>query len=606
MESAPAGGRRREFRIVVPGILGLVTQRPRAWAEEELARMLAPLRHEAFYVTGSLGFPDLGLYLAWVGRQGSLLSTMPLRAEDGSVLITTGTFAELTPGSSTPSSWNAFGDPDLVSQRDGMFQGVTVNSAGTVAVLFNDRYGMHRWYHSTSPDTYYFAPEAKAILAVRPETRQFRLESLSEFLKLGCVLENKTLFPGVELLPAASRLTVRAGRVTQQERYFDSRTWESLPPLGAGEFLETVTSAFRRSMNALLHAGPEPMSVAITGGLDTRAIMAWSGFPAGSLPCFTYGSNYRDSRDVQIGRQVAAACRQPHQILTIDKEFLSRFSYYAERCTYLSEGTVSVANAPDLYLSELARRVAPAKVVGTWGSEILRRAVLFKPRPVESDLYAPELEAGCDGAEANYGRLRALHPVTFSAFPQNQWFQFGIEALEQTQLTIHAPFLTHDLVRAAYQSPAGNESDIRLDLIRRGNRTLARIPTDRSASPDASPLTTALSKAIHEFTFKAEYALDMGMPKWLAPLHRVAGASTLDPLFVGRHKFLRFRHWYQKDLASTLREVLLDRTTLDWPYWSAAKVGQIIQEHESGVDNHTTALHTLLTLSFLRRSLKLS
>lgn len=606
MVSAPAGGRRREFRIVVPGILGLVTQRPRAWAEEELARMLAPLCHEAFYVTGSLGFPDLGLYLAWVGRQDSLLATMPLRAEDGSVLITSGTLPEMISGSSKASSWNAFGEPASISQQEGMFQGVTVNSAGTVAVLFNDRYGMHRWYQSTSPDAYYFAPEAKAILAVRPEARQFRLDSLAEFLKLGCVLENKTLFPGVELLPAGSRLTISAGRVTSQERYFDSRSWESLPPLGAGEFLDTVASAFERSMSALLHAGSEPMSVAITGGLDTRAIMAWSGFPAGSLPCFTYGSNYRDSRDVQIGRRVAAACRQPHQVLTIDREFLSRFSYYAERCTYLSEGTVTVANAPDLYLSELARRVAPAKVVGTWGSEILRRAVLFKPRPVESDLYAPELGAHCQMAEASYGRLRALHPVTFAAFPQNQWFQFGIEALEQTQLTIHAPFLSHDIVRAAYQSPAGDESDIRLDLIRRGNGALARIPSDRSASPDASPLTTWIWKALHEFTFKAEYALDMGMPKWLAPLHRAVGPWTLDPLFVGRHKFLRFRHWYQTDLASTLREVLLDRTVLNWPYWSPAKVERMIREHESGIENHTTTLHTLLTLSFLRRGLRLS
>lgn len=590
----------------MPGILGLVTERPRAWAEEELSRMLAPLRHEPFYVCGSLALPQIGLYLAWVGREGSPLASMPLKAEDGSILITSGAIP--LGGARTPvtNSWNDLAQADSISRCEGMFQGVVVNSTGATATLFNDRYGMHRWYQSQTADTFYFAPEAKAILAVRPDTRTLRPDSLAEFLALGCVLDNKSLFAGIDLLPAATRLTVQGGKVEKRDTYFDPRTWEALTSLPAGEFRELVTNAFRTSMRSLPHGDNEPISVAITGGLDTRAIMAWSNYPPGMLPCYTYGSEYRDSRDVQIGRRVAAVCQQPHQVLTIGKDFLSRFTHYAERCTYLSEGTLTVANAPDLYLSEVARQVSPAKIVGTWGSEILRRAVLFKPRVVESDLYAPELGAHYETATAGYRRLRALHPVTFAAFPQNQWFQFGIEALEQTQLTIHAPFLAHELVRAAYQAPVDDHSDVRLHLIRQGNSKLARIPSDRAASPDAPRVLALLGRAIHEFTFKAEYALDMGMPFWLAPIHRAIGPWTLDPMFIGRHKFLRFRHWYRTELASTLRDVLEDPGVLNWPYWKASKVKQTVQEHASGTVNHTTTLHTLLTLAFLRRSLQLS
>ena len=36
-------------------------------------------------------------------------------------------------------------------------------------MLFNDRYGMQRIYYHQSKDAFYFAAEAKAILAVRPE-----------------------------------------------------------------------------------------------------------------------------------------------------------------------------------------------------------------------------------------------------------------------------------------------------------------------------------------------------------------------------------------------------------------------------------------------------
>ena len=38
-------------------------------------------------------------------------------------------------------------------------------------MLFNDRYGMHRLYYHQAKEAFYFAAEAKAILAVRPELR---------------------------------------------------------------------------------------------------------------------------------------------------------------------------------------------------------------------------------------------------------------------------------------------------------------------------------------------------------------------------------------------------------------------------------------------------
>jgi hypothetical protein len=39
---------------------------------------------------------------------------------------------------------------------------------------------------------------------------------------------------------------------------------------------------------------------------------------------------------------------------------------------------MSAASA-DLYNNEEARKIAPVRMVGTFGSEIIRRAVMFKP-----------------------------------------------------------------------------------------------------------------------------------------------------------------------------------------------------------------------------------
>jgi len=37
----------------MPGIVGLITKRPRDWAEPQLQRMVDALRHESFYEAGT-------------------------------------------------------------------------------------------------------------------------------------------------------------------------------------------------------------------------------------------------------------------------------------------------------------------------------------------------------------------------------------------------------------------------------------------------------------------------------------------------------------------------------------------------------------------------
>ena len=68
---------------------------------------------------------------------------------------------------------------------------------------------MHRIYYHESKDAFYFAAEAKAILAVRPELRRMDPQGLGEFVACGSVLENRTLFEGIHVLPPASAWVFR-------------------------------------------------------------------------------------------------------------------------------------------------------------------------------------------------------------------------------------------------------------------------------------------------------------------------------------------------------------------------------------------------------------
>jgi asparagine synthase (glutamine-hydrolysing) len=349
--------------------------------------------------------------------------------------------------------------------------------------------------------------------------------------------------------------------------------------------------------------GQQQMGIAMTGGLDTRVILACHPPAPGALPSYTFGSTFRDSQDVRIGRQIASICRQPHQVIEVGDEFLNGFARYAERCVYLSEGAVDLSLAGDLYVSEKARAIAPVKIVGTYGSEILRRAVMFKPAEPAAGLFCPDFLSQVRVAADTYAALRRQHPVTFAAFRQSPWFHHGILALEQTQLTVRSPFLDNDFVRTVYRAPAESftNGDVRLRLIKDGSTPLGRIPSDRGVGGNGNRFAAGLARAYQEFTFKAEYAYDYGMPQPVVRIDHLLSRLHLENLFLGRHKFLHFRLWYREQLAEYVRQILLDPLTLSRPYLERKSVEALVYGHLKGNRNYTSEIHKLLSLELTHR-----
>src|SRR5207237_94978 len=156
---------------------------------------------------------------------------------------------------------------------------------------------MHRIYYHESPEGFYFAAEAKAILAVRPELRRFNLQALGEFISCGCVLENRTLFEGIHVLPGAASWTFDHGSLAGKDAYFQPREWEDQALLEPEAYYREIREVFANNLPRYFE-GPERIAMSLTGGLDTRMIMAWHKAPRQSLPCYTFGGMFRDCRDV--------------------------------------------------------------------------------------------------------------------------------------------------------------------------------------------------------------------------------------------------------------------------------------------------------------------
>ena len=351
----------------MPGIVGLITKVPRATAEAELLRMLKSICHEDFYNTGTWIDESLGVYVGWTALKNSFSDGMPLRntQEDVCIVVSGEEYSDfrtanqgvdgkrsVTPSESAYLIRRYEEDANFIPNLNGMFHGVIADNARGLVTLFNDRYGMHRICYHRSNDSFYFACEAKAILAARPELRVSDARSLGEFVALSCILENRTIFKDIHVLPAASVWTFRNAELWRQQTYFDPGSWEDQTPLTPESFYEELRSTITGALSRYF-AGRLALGIAMTGGLDTRVILATHPSAPGSLPSYTFGGPFRESQDVRVGRKVASICRQSHQVIQVSNEFLTGFPEYARRTAYITEGTVDVSRA-DLYLSEKA------------------------------------------------------------------------------------------------------------------------------------------------------------------------------------------------------------------------------------------------------------
>ena len=602
----------------MPGILGLITRKPREAAVRELLQMGKAMCHENFYVTGIWVDESLGVYVGWVERKGSFCEEMPLENERKDVVLVFS--GEEFPEPGTPQHLKERGHHLNESQAsylvhlyeeegasfpailNGRFQGLLIDRGRGTAMLFNDRYGMHRVYYHQSKDAFYFAAEAKAILAVRPELRTLAPRSLGELVSCGSVLENRSLFESIHVLPPASAWSFRNGSVDVKRSYFHPREWENQERLDSETYYRELREVFARNLPRYFNSR-ERVGMSLTGGLDTRMIMAWQRFQAGCLPCYTFGSMFRENQDVRVSRRVASICKQPHQVITAGQEFLSEFRRYAERVVYLTDGCLEVGRAPDLYLNVLAREIAPIRMTGNYGGEILRRVRTFKPEEPMAGLFSEEFLGHIRQAKETYSGVMQGHPVSLAAFKQAPWHQRAILSLEQTQLSMRSPFLDNDFLRTVFRAPesalVGNEVCMR--LIADGNKTLLRVPTDRGLVGERRPFSQALSQGFLEFLFKAEYAYDSGMPQWVAQTDYFLSPLHLERLFLGRHKPFHFRVWYRDQLAEYVREVLLDPRSLSRPYIERKQLEAVVQGHLKGNRNYTTEIHKLLTLEQLHR-----
>jgi len=485
---------------------------------------------------------------------------------------------------------------------NGRFSGVIIDFRQECMLLFNDRYGLNRIYYYDNPKGLFFSSEAKSILTVFPELRRLDHLSLAETFSLGCVLQNRTVFSEISLIPGGSVWTYSPKQGTKKHSYFGPEAWENQGTLTDSEYYDKLKTTWARILPRYWR-GNEQIALSLTGGKDSRMILAWAHFEPGTLPCYTFGGSYRDCQDVKIAREVARISGQPHQVISVDRTFIDEFPNLAERTIYLTDGTLDVSASPDLYVNKIARQIAPIRLTGNYGQEILRGDIAFKPRAMSPGILDGDFSRLIKNSALTYAKEMTDNQRSFVAFKQMPWHHYSRLALELSQITVRSPFLDNDLVALCFQAPIERSASVemQLRLIWEGNPALAKVGTDRAVLLVPIPLVTRAKEIYQEFTFKAEYAYDYGMPQFLAKLDRVLKPLHLENLFLGRHKFAHFRIWYRDQLSWYIKEILLDSRTRSRPYLNGRLLEKSVIAHTRGAANFTSEIHRILTTELIQR-----
>lgn len=602
----------------MPGIAGIISRRPASECQPLAKAMLASMEHEPFYTSGTYSIPELGLYTGWLAHANSFADKQVFQNEQTDIaLVFSG---ECFVDAETKSRLKQNGHKIAESGGDclvhlyeeqgkaffenlnGLFSGLLIDKRQRKIFLFNDRYGMERIYWHETPDAFYFATEAKALLRVLPELREFDAEGVAQFLGVGCTLGGRTLFSGVSLLPGGSLWTFENGRCNRSI-YFSPEPWEQQSALSPEDFEAGFGETFKKILPRYFESESK-IGIALTGGLDTRMIMACRPETNPKPVCYTFTGTNGETLDDRIAARVASACGLEHHRLRLGPDFLSGFAAHADRTVSITDGTFGILGAHEIYFNRQARGLSPVRLTGNYGSEVFRGVSTFKPPGLVPQLFHPDF---ADAVHSAAGQIAAhkKHPGTFALFQEIPWNLFGSIAAGRSQVVCRTPYLDNALAKFAYQMPA----DLRKSslpaarLIQAGSRFLGKIPTDRGFAGGNSGPAFLCRRLWAEATFKLDYYHNEGLPRALAAFDPVFRFTASKLKLVGRHKCLHYSRWFRNELAAYARQKVSEAQARRSPFFNPDFLGHLVAQHVAGGQNYTPEINAVLTLESVERQL---
>lgn len=462
---------------------------------------------------------------------------------------------------------------------DGGYTAVLYDESDEKIHLVSDRYGRQHLYWAKYKDGLAWASELKAFTVIPDLRIEIDHEAVEEFMGIGHMLGDRTWFKGVQMMPAASRLTFDLiSQNCETTRYW---WWDELKPFSGNadrkELAEESGNLLIKAVEKLSYLTKDQVGIALSGGRDSRAIFAAMPQKDEPLHALTFGQP--NCLDIRIAAYVVKVKKSKHHIheLTSDNWFNERLKavwWTDGQCSLLRMNGVNAQGIKKFYKigfnglagEAIAGRTRPFELENSL--QYLEEKYMKMPvsPAVKDRMYRHIMESGCPEAFVFSNRFRH-----FSAHGLNQGEAAGTIS--------RLPFLNNELLEFIYRIPPEYKKSARL------YDTMLLLMFPRYF-PDLSwqGQDTAVSSG-----HKVKYF-------WLKSrnrLMRMAAKSGFTPGLPFPH--VDFANWIRSLPARQVFESVLSDPDAFYPEFVSRKIVEdTLQNHMNG-ENHAVMLGRYLT-----------
>ncbi|BDB02544.1 asparagine synthase-related protein [Clostridium botulinum] len=231
--------------------------------------------------------------------------------------------------------YEEFGE-ELFKSLNGRFILCLIDRNKDIIYIVNDRYGIINCYYRMDENGFIITNKAEVMID-NITTRVIDEEAVNDYIKYGCLKNNRTLLKNVKRLQSASIVKITKEDIKIQQ-YWD---WnikkkenisfnESVEKLG-GLWIEAV----RRTLNKY-----EKFNITVTGGLDSRAIVAAIDYLGLNHKInLSYTIGIKGCLEEKIARQIAERAGLKYKFFEIDN------NKYLQNCERALKRSICVLNA---------------------------------------------------------------------------------------------------------------------------------------------------------------------------------------------------------------------------------------------------------------------
>ncbi|PRY34042.1 asparagine synthase (glutamine-hydrolyzing) [Umezawaea tangerina] len=497
--------------------------------------------------------------------------------------------------------------PAAVARLRGMFAFLIWDSQRKVVFGARDPFGIKPLYYAAGPNGVALSSEKKSVLELAPTIGiqpALDVKALQHYLILQYVPEPESLHTQVHRIESGTSFTIRPGGKPVTERYFPAtfRTRTVRGDSEANRLYDEITDVLRDSVAKHMRADVTVGSF-LSGGIDSTVIAALAKEHNPDLITFTTGFERSGFSEIDVAAESAAAIGVKHVVKTVTaQEMMDALPLIT---WYLDDPVADPALVPLWFIAREARQHVKVVLSGEGADELFGGYTIYR----EPLSLAP--------FEKVPGALRKAMGKVSTKIPQGVR---GKDLLRRGALTLeeryygNARIFMDDQVRAVLRTydPSVTQKDataqpyresahwdpvtrmqhvdlftwlrgdilVKADKMTMANSLELRVPF---LDPEVFKIASQIPSELKITKDTTKYAL------------RQAIRDIIPPHVINRRKLgfpVPIRHWLKDEMHEWALQIVADSGTDQ--YIDKAAVRRIIEEHRSGVQDHSRRIWALL------------